>query len=98
MRASTGTSGTGLIKRSVQLHGHATSVALEQPFWDVLQRWANEEAMSLAALIAAVDRGRGEGSLASALRVAVLRWTVAQLPPPAVPPPDGDDGEDDAGR
>ena len=76
MRASTGTSANGLIKRSVQLHGHATSVALEQAFWDALAEWAEREGMSLAGLIAALDRQRAGGSLASALRVAVLRWAL----------------------
>jgi predicted DNA-binding ribbon-helix-helix protein len=78
MRASTGTSGNGLIKRSVQLHGHATSVALEQDFWDALAKWAEGEGMSLAALISALDRQRAGGSLASALRVAVLRWALGR--------------------
>jgi predicted DNA-binding ribbon-helix-helix protein len=58
----------------VVLHGHATSVALEPAFWDALALWAEEEGMSLAALIASVDRQRQGGSLASALRVAVLGY------------------------
>ncbi|MCF3935451.1 ribbon-helix-helix domain-containing protein [Acuticoccus sp. M5D2P5] len=74
MPNSTRTGSTGLSKRSVVLHGHATSVALEPAFWDALQRWASEEGLSTAALIASVDRRREAGSLASALRVAVLRW------------------------
>ena len=68
------TSATGLHKRSVTLHGHATSVALEPAFWDALQLWASEEGMSLAALIASIDQRRQEGSLASALRLAVLSY------------------------
>lgn len=80
MRASTDTSATGLIKRSVQLHGHATSVALEQAFWDALGEWADEAGMSISGLIAALDRQRAGGSLASALRVAVLRWAMERRP------------------
>lgn len=71
---------TGLRKRSVVLHGHATSVALEPAFWDALQRWADEEGMSLAALVASVDKRRRSGSLASALRVAVLAYAFATRP------------------
>jgi len=71
---------TALRKRSVVLHGHATSVALEPEFWDALQRWADEEGMSLAALVAAIDKTREGGSLASAVRVAVLRYAFSSLP------------------
>ena len=41
-------------------------------FWDALGAWADREGTSVAALIATVDRGRADGSLASALRVAIL--------------------------
>ncbi|WP_083659907.1 ribbon-helix-helix domain-containing protein [Acuticoccus yangtzensis] len=74
------TSATGLHKRSVTLHGHATSVALEPAFWDALQLWAHDEGRSLAALIASIDRGREEGSLASALRLAVLAYAFSRDP------------------
>ncbi|WP_108659296.1 ribbon-helix-helix domain-containing protein [Acuticoccus kandeliae] len=74
------TASTGLSKRSVVLHGHATSVALEPAFWEALQRWAGDEGLSTAALIASIDRRREGGSLASALRVAVLRWAFTATP------------------
>ena len=61
-----------LIKRSVNLSGHATSLALEAEFWSVLERMA--EGRSLAALIGGIDDGRGEQPLASACRVAALGW------------------------
>ncbi len=63
---------TGLVKRSVSLDGHRTSVALEPPFWAVLDAMAQTRGQSLAALVAAVDAERGERPLASALRVAAL--------------------------
>lgn len=62
----------GLKKRSVNLAGHATSLALEPEFWAVLDRAAAEEALSLSGLIAAIDEGRGERALASACRVFAL--------------------------
>lgn len=74
------TESSGLNKRSVVLHGHATSVALEPAFWEALAMWAEDEGCSLAALIAAVDRKRERGSLASALRVAVLGYALTRAP------------------
>jgi predicted DNA-binding ribbon-helix-helix protein len=62
-----------LKKRSVLLSGHATSIALEPEFWAVLDEMAAERGSSLAALIVAIDRTRGERPLASACRVAALR-------------------------
>jgi predicted DNA-binding ribbon-helix-helix protein len=61
-----------LIKRSVTLSGHATSLALEPEFWAVLDRMA--EGRTLAAIVVEIDAGRGERPLASACRVAALGW------------------------
>ena len=61
-----------LRKRSINLAGHATSLALEPEFWAVLETMAAERAMSLAALIASLDAERGARPLASACRVAAL--------------------------
>ena len=64
-----------LRKRSITLGGHRTSIALEEPFWAVLDRWAASEGRSLAGLIAEIDTKRaGEQPLASALRVAALTF------------------------
>ena len=59
------------------LHGHATSVALEPDYWDALAAWAREEGLSVSGLIAVIDRARDGGSLASAIRVALLRHALA---------------------
>lgn len=62
-----------LVKRSMSLSGHRTSIALEQGFWDELDRIAKEQSLSRAALIAAVDATRApDSNLASALRLLVL--------------------------
>lgn len=63
-----------LRKRSFQLAGHRTSVALEPAFWAALDAAAARRGQSLAALVTAVDAARGEGGvpLASALRVFAL--------------------------
>ncbi|UOM34051.1 ribbon-helix-helix domain-containing protein [Acuticoccus sp. I52.16.1] len=55
-------------------------MALEPAYWDALQLWAQDEGVSLAALIASIDRRREDGSLASALRLAVLAYAFARDP------------------
>lgn len=60
-----------VIKRSVNIAGHATSVSLEQPFWDELVRLAAEKSMSLSQLIEDIDTAR-QTNLSSALRLYVL--------------------------
>ena len=63
-----------LRKRSVLLSGHATSIALEPEFWAVLEEMALARGGSLAGLIGRIDAQRGERPLASACRVAALRF------------------------
>ena len=65
----------GLRKRSLSLSGHATSVALEPEFWEALEGMAAEEATTLANLVVRIDAERAERPLASACRVAALRWS-----------------------
>ena len=66
-----------LRKRSVNLSGHATSLALEPAFWDALDEMAKARPLSLAALIGEIDAGRADQPLASACRVAALAWFKA---------------------
>ncbi len=63
-----------LRKRSVQLSGHATSIALEPEFWTVLEAMAQVERLSLAGLIGRIDDARADRPLASACRVAALAF------------------------
>ena len=63
----------GIRKRSVTIAGHATSVSLEDEFWDALREIAARRGLSLNALIAEIDQERGGRNLSSALRVHVLR-------------------------
>jgi predicted DNA-binding ribbon-helix-helix protein len=67
-----------LKKRSVSLSGHATSLALEPEFWTALEAMASADAVTLAALIVRIDRARGPDPLASACRLAALRWALAR--------------------
>ena len=70
------TSPTALKKRSVNIAGHSTSVTLEQAFWQALREIAETRQSSVAAIIAEIDRARGEDpgapNLSSAIRVFVL--------------------------
>jgi predicted DNA-binding ribbon-helix-helix protein len=60
-------------KRSVTIGGHRTSVAMEDAFWRELSAIARDRQLSLNALVAEIDRGKGaNGNLSSALRLYVL--------------------------
>ena len=67
-----------IVKRSVAIAGHRTSVSLEQPFWDELQAIARERGASAQALIAEIDAGRAGQNLSSAIRVFVLAAAKAR--------------------
>jgi predicted DNA-binding ribbon-helix-helix protein len=62
----------GIVKRSVMIAGHRTSVSVEQPFWTELQSMAARDQISVAAAIARIDGTRGRTNLSSAIRLAVL--------------------------
>ena len=63
-----------LRKRSFQLAGHRTSVALEPEFWAVLEPRRAPAGCSLAALVTEIDTARADAAhpLASALRLHAL--------------------------
>ncbi len=67
-------------KRSVKLRRHATSVSLEDEFWDELKRMADTAGLSLTALIERIDAERPGENLSSALRLAVLADLSANRP------------------
>ncbi|MFL2771382.1 MAG: ribbon-helix-helix domain-containing protein [Rhodospirillaceae bacterium] len=67
-----------IVKRSVSINGHLTSVSMEQEFWDALKGLARHKGLSLQALIAEIDQSRS-GGLSSALRVYVLQSIEARL-------------------
>jgi len=62
---------SGIVKRSVRIAGHATSISLEAAFWQGLCDIAAARGMSVNALIAAIDAQRN-GNLSSAIRLFVL--------------------------
>jgi predicted DNA-binding ribbon-helix-helix protein len=62
-----------IVKHSLAIAGHRTSVSLEEAFWEALKRIAAQRGLSISALVAEIDSERGEANLSSALRVYVLR-------------------------
>ena len=88
---------SAIVKRSVELNGHKTSVSLEDDFWTALRRIAQTQSLSLPELVQAIDATRGDANLSSAIRVYVLTWyrtLVAERnaagepqPDPRLPPP-----------
>ena len=61
-----------IVKHSVLIAGHRTSVSLEPEFWNALKQIAKEKNTSPAALITEIDANRTEG-LSSALRIFILK-------------------------
>jgi predicted DNA-binding ribbon-helix-helix protein len=61
-----------VIKRSIVIAGHKTSVSLEDAFWVGLKEIANSRGMTLSELVASIDTSRQHGNLSSAIRLFVL--------------------------
>lgn len=64
---------SAIIKRSVVLDGHKTSVSLENEFWEGLREIAEAQKTNLSNLVRQVDRDRNGGNLSSAIRVYVFK-------------------------
>lgn len=58
----------GLVKRSVTIAGHRTSISLEPVFWEALRAAAAAQGRSLNGLVAEIDEARTT-NLSSAIRV-----------------------------
>jgi predicted DNA-binding ribbon-helix-helix protein len=70
---------SAVVKRSVVVAGHKTSVSLEDAFWNALKEIARARHMTLSALVAEIDAQRQLGNLSSALRLFVLDFYRTQL-------------------
>jgi predicted DNA-binding ribbon-helix-helix protein len=68
-----------ILKRSVVLAGHKTSVSLEDAFWRSLKEIAAYQHVTLSALLVSIDSGRDHGNLSSAIRLFVLNFYRDQL-------------------
>jgi predicted DNA-binding ribbon-helix-helix protein len=67
-----------VIKRSIVIAGHKTSVSLEDAFWRGLKDIAVSRHVTLSELVATIDAGRPHGNLSSAIRLFVLDHYQAQ--------------------
>ena len=61
-----------IVKRSIVISGHKTSVSLEDPFWAALREIAIQRDFTLSGLVARIDTGRQHANLSSAIRLFVL--------------------------
>jgi predicted DNA-binding ribbon-helix-helix protein len=67
-----------VVKRSIVIAGHKTSVSLEDAFWKGLKEIAVGQDMTLSELVATIDTDRHHGNLSSAIRLFVLDYFRAQ--------------------
>ena len=63
-----------VVKRSIVIAGHKTSVSLEDAFWQGLKQIAGERDLTLSDLVATIDTERRQGNLSSAIRLFVLDY------------------------
>ena len=62
---------SSVVKRSIVIDGHKTSVSLEDAFWTDLKNIAHTQQTTLSELVTKIDQTR-EGNLSSAIRLFVL--------------------------
>jgi predicted DNA-binding ribbon-helix-helix protein len=63
---------SAIVKRSIVLGGHKTSVSLENEFWDGLREIADLDKIKVSALLQKIDLDRRTANLSSAIRIFVL--------------------------
>ena len=80
-----------VVKRSIVVAGHKTSVTLEDAFWNGLKEIASGRNITLSDLVTAVDNSKRRQGLSSAIRLFVFDFYRNQLA-------DIKDGRDDAER
>lgn len=61
-----------VVKRSVVIAGHRTSISLEDAFWNGLKEIAGIRKMGLSELLGTIDTERQHANLSSAIRLFVL--------------------------
>jgi predicted DNA-binding ribbon-helix-helix protein len=63
-----------VVKRSIVVAGHKTSVSLEEAFWNSMKEISASRDMTLSDLVSEIDQGRKQGNLSSAIRLYVLDY------------------------
>ncbi|MGA9514279.1 MAG: ribbon-helix-helix domain-containing protein [Pseudolabrys sp.] len=61
-----------VIKRSVVLNGHKTSICLEDAFWSTLKEIAQAQGATVSQTVTEIDKSRRGANLSSAVRLFVL--------------------------
>jgi predicted DNA-binding ribbon-helix-helix protein len=63
-----------VVKRSIVVAGHKTSVSLEDAFWEGMKDIAKARRVTLSDLAGGIDSERQHGNLSSAIRLFVLDY------------------------
>ena len=63
-----------VVKRSIVVAGHKTSVSLEEAFWNGMKEISGLRDMTLSELVGEIDTNRQQGNLSSAIRLFVLDY------------------------
>ncbi|MDR6304530.1 putative DNA-binding ribbon-helix-helix protein [Nitrobacter vulgaris] len=63
-----------VVKRSIVVAGHKTSVSLEEAFWNGMKEISSHRDMTLSELVGEIDSNRQQGNLSSAIRLFVLDY------------------------
>jgi predicted DNA-binding ribbon-helix-helix protein len=74
---------SAIVKRSVIIAGHKTSVSVEDAFWKELRAIARERDMNMSELVTSIDSDRQHSNLSSAIRLYVLNYYQSALKSPA---------------
>ena len=70
---------SSVVKRSIVIAGHKTSVSLEDAFWQTFKEIAALRHMTVSELADAVDAERQYSNLSSAIRLFVLDFYRSQI-------------------
>ena len=74
-----------VIKRSIVVARHKTSVSLEDAFWRGLKEIAAQRGLTLSDMVRTIDRTRAHNNLSSAIRLFVLEHYRDQAAPQKQP-------------
>jgi predicted DNA-binding ribbon-helix-helix protein len=69
---------SAIVKRSIIINGHKTSVSLEDAFWSSLKNIAHTDGVPVSKMVTEIDRTRERGNLSSAIRLFILERVRTQ--------------------
>lgn len=75
-----------VVKRSIAVAGHKTSISLEDAFWEALKHIAIMRQSTVSDLVASIDSARRHDNLSSAIRLFVLDYYQTVMERPPAPP------------